>query len=247
MESNKSYFLFFKEKKQISIEHFNNKFFLLTINKILNIIFPPSCVFCGKICMENEGFLCIDCINIFEKYKLKNRIRRVKEDNKNYYEEMYLYEYKDVVRKFILGYKFNDKSYMYKGFVRLILNDKKIYKKIFSYDIITSVPIHSKRKKLRGYNQSKLIAKEIANIIGIDYKDLVEKVINNNSQSELNKENRIKNVKDVYKVKNSIFLDKKILIIDDIYTTGSTLNEVAKELLKITKKENIGILTIAKD
>ena len=165
----------------------------------------------------------------------------------NYHEEMYLYEYKDIVRKYFLDYKFNDKSYMYKGFERLILNDEKIYKKIFSYDIITSVPIHSKRKKLRGYNQSKLIAKEIANKIGVEYKDLVEKVVNNNPQSELNKENRIKNVKDVYRVKDNIFLDKKILIIDDIYTTGSTINEVAKELLKITKKENIGILTIAKD
>ena len=191
--------------------------------------------------------MCLDCIKIFEKYKIKNRIRKIKDFDKNYNEEMHLFEYKEVVRKHILDYKFNDKSYMYKGFARLVLNDKKIYKKIFSYDIITSVPIHGKRKKLRGYNQSKIIAKEIANIVGIDYKDLVEKVVNNNPQSELNKDGRIKNVKDVYRLKDNTLRKKKILIIDDICTTGSTLNEVAKELLKITKKENIGILTIAKD
>ena len=223
-------------------------------SKITNLVYPPICTFCGKKCMENDGFLCLECIKKLEKFKIKNKVNRNIDKEVNYNEEMYMYEYKDIVRKYIIDYKFNDKSYMYKGFARLILNDKKIYKKINSYDIITAVPIHNKRMKIRGYNQSKLVAKEISILLEKDYIDLVEKIKNNIAQSTLNRKQRIENVKDSYRIKsfyikenNKLFSNKKILIIDDIYTTGSTINEVAKEVSKITKKENIGILTIAKD
>ena len=128
--------------------------------------------------------------------------------------------------------------------------NEKFCVQIKKYDIITSVPISKKRLKERGYNQSTIIAKSLAKDLGLQYTDnLLFKKMDNIPQSLLKKENREDNVKNVYsfntkrkeKVKN-----EKILIVDDIFTTGSTANECAR-ILKNEKVEKIGILTIAKD
>ena len=66
------------------------------------------------------------------------------------------------IRKEILDYKFNDKSYYYRAFSNILLNNKNICKILKSYDIIVPVPIHKKRKFQRGYNQAELITKQIA-------------------------------------------------------------------------------------
>lgn len=127
---------------------------------------------------------------------------------------------------------------------------QKSFENLKKYDIIIIVPISKQRKKDRGYNQSELLAKEISKIIKIPIATKVlYKIKNTVPQSSLNKKEREKNVKGVYKVKNITKLyDKKILIIDDIYTTGNTLNECAKALIQQgIKKANIGVLTIAKD
>ena len=125
----------------------------------------------------------------------------------------------------------------------------KKYVELFGkYDIIGAVPIHKKRKIERGYNQSELIAKELAkNIQGLEYKKILIKIKNNQRQSELKKEQRLENVKDVYEIQNKqIIQGKKIILFDDIYTTGSTVNECSKIMLQAGTKK-VGVLTIAKD
>ena len=118
------------------------------------------------------------------------------------------------------------------------------------YDIITTVPISKKRQKKRGYNQTELIAKELCKILSKRLnKNIIYKIKDNTPQSMLNKKQREENIKGVYIVKNiKSILNKKILIIDDIYTTGNTVNECARVLVnKGIKKEDIGVLTIAID
>ena len=153
----------------------------------------------------------------------------------------------------MLDYKFNSKSYLYATIVNFLLKNEKFFEILKTYDTIIPVPISKKRYKARGYNQSELIAKELvrkllASGIQIKYnnkclfkiKDIIE-------QSKLNKEERQKNIQGVYKLYNKQLLyNKKILLIDDIYTTGSTVNECCKVLIEAQLKK-IGILTIAKD
>ena len=112
-----------------------------------------------------------------------------------------------------------------------------------SYDIIGAVPIHKKRKDERGYNQSELIAKELAKSIpNLEYKKILTKTKNNKRQSELNKEERIQNVKDVYEIQNKpIIKNKKIVLFDDIYTTGNTVNECSRVLKENGAKEVLAI------
>lgn len=161
---------------------------------------------------------------------------------------MYIFMYEGYIRNTIINYKFNDKSYIYKTFSNYILKNEKFIEKIKSYDIIMPVPISRNRKKERGYNQSTLIARDISNKLNIKLDERsIYKKINIVPQSTLNKEQREKNIKDAYGIINlKNIQNKKVLIFDDIYTTGSTANECSKILITNGAKE-IGILTIAKD
>ena len=106
-----------------------------------------------------------------------------------------------------------------------------------------------KKVKQRGYNQSQLLASKIVNKIPdlILEKQILVKYKENKTQSSLNKLQRLENVKNVYKVQNTAKIkEKKVLLFDDIYTTGATVNECAKVLKQAGAKE-VGILTIAKD
>ena len=129
-----------------------------------------------------------------------------------------------------------------------MLKNKKFFSILKSYDTIIPVPISKKRRKERGYNQSELIAKEMAKNLGIEYNtDCLIKVKNIVEQSKLNKEERQKNIQGVYELhKQNKLQNKKILLIDDIYTTGSTVNECCK-ILKQASPKQIEVFTLAKD
>lgn len=227
------------------------------IEKALELIFLPSCGICGKL---GEGYLCKKCGKSLEEYKiLKIEInsRKLEKSNndsnsnskyEDYIEKLFLYEYKDIIRQKMIQYKFNDKSYLYKLFCELILKDKKTCEFINSYDIIIPVPVHKKKKIKRGYNQCELITRELSKKLKINtYNNILIKKNNNKTQSTLNKNERTENVKDAYKVINiDKIKDKRILIFDDIYTTGSTINECIR-VLKIAGIEKIGVLILAKD
>ena len=195
------------------------------------------CGICGKL---NKDFLCNKCE---KQLKEQAKFEIQKNQNNNYFQEhLYIFSYQGMIRKIILNYKFKDKSYLYKTIVNFLLKDKKFFQIFKSYDTIIPVPISKKRKKERGYNQSELLAKEIAKTVGIDCNtNCLFKTKNIIEQSKLNKEERQSNIQGVYELRN-----KKIIILDDIYTTGSTINECCKILQK-AKAKTIGVLTIAKD
>ena len=245
-----------------------NKIFIIQ-EKITNLIYPQTCGICGKITTKT---ICPKCnrelkkqseINIFTENEIDENF-----EERYFNELMYIFKYEGQIRQLIIDYKFNEKSYMYKTFVNFLLNNKKIFENIKKYDKIIPVPISKKRYKERGYNQSLLIAKEIVrqiskrrletdekNTIKISKKQTNLELVNNCliktkniiEQSKLNKEDRQQNIQGVYSIQNKkIITNKKILLIDDIYTTGSTVNECSRILQQANPKK-IGILVLAKD
>lgn len=209
------------------------------------IIFPQCCLICGKYV---EDILCAKCKKELSE-KINVRVENENGFNEIYFEKhCYIFKYQDI-RNLILDYKFNDKSYLYEIFSKNIIKNEKICGILKKYDIIIPVPIHKIRKNERGYNQSELIAKKIAeNIESLKYENqVVKKVIHNNMQSSLDKSSRNQNVKNVYKVVNiQKIKNKRIILFDDIFTTGSTVNEISK-ILKQNGAKQILVLTIAKD
>ena len=208
---------------------------------MLNLIFPQTCGYCNKIYKEA---VCPKC-----KIKLKNLERaKIIKHNKCFNLHIYLYKYEGIIREKILDYKFEEKAYLYKSFVNNIISNKNILEVLQKHEIIIPVPMYCKKENKRGYNQTKLIAKELGKYLNLKYHDnILYKNKNTIEQSKLNKKERAENVKDIYIIKNKeIIKDKNILLFDDIFTTGSTVNECSK-ILKQNGAGEIDVLTIAKD
>ena len=220
---------------------------IIILETILDFIYPQVCGICGKL---NTESLCNKC-----KIKLKKEFQfqtdNYEEDmSKNFIEHNYVFKYENIIRSLILGLKFQEKPYIYKTIAYFLKNMQKNLEKLKKYDIIIVVPVSKQRKLERGYNQSELIARKISKIIKVPIaKKILYKTKNTVPQSSLNKKQREENIKGVYQAINITKLyNKKILLIDDIYTTGNTINECANILVQNgIKRTDIGVLTIAKD
>lgn len=210
----------------------------------IDLIYPPVCGICGKLCNE---FLCKKCYIMLKK-QARCMVDNYVNHDKNFDEHLYIFKYEGIIRKIILRYKFQDKSYLYKTFVDFLLKDENLFEILKKYDTIIPVPISRKRQKQRGYNQSELLAREIEEHTNLKCeslclfktKDIVE-------QSKLHREERIQNIQGAYELKNpQLLVHKKIILLDDIYTTGSTVDECCR-ILREAKPRKLGVLTIAKD
>lgn len=212
---------------------------------ILSLFFPPVCGFCNEI---NSQYLCDNCRRKFDAIKT-SQIENYEKDPVYFDEHFYMFKYEKDIREYILKYKFNEKSYMYKSFAKLMCEDKVFMQELSSkIDVIVSVPVHKKRFKVRGYNQSSLIAKEIAKLLKIDYhENVLIKDKNIVAQSSLEKLDRVRNIKDAFALgKNAdLIKEKNVLLIDDVFTTGATVNECCR-LLKKQGASYVIVATIAK-
>ena len=202
---------------------------------------------CGICEKESRNSLCFKCR---KKIQREFKFTTIYSKKQNFSEQYYLFQYKNLIRNLILQIKFQRKPYIYKTIEYFLQNNKKYLEKLKKYDIIIVVPLSWKRRLQRGYNQSQLVAETISNILQIKVESkILYKTKNIVPQSTLNKKERKENIKGAFKIRNiEKIKNKKILIIDDIYTTGNTLNECSKMLIENgIQKENIGVLTLAKD
>ena len=113
------------------------------VSFVLNLIYPPKCGICGKL---DKEFLCSKCCKMLEKNTNFN-IEKNADLEYNFDEHIYMFKYEGVIRKIILEYKFQDKSYLYKTIVNFLLKNEKLFEIIKSYDTIVPVPISKNRKK----------------------------------------------------------------------------------------------------
>lgn len=210
----------------------------MNFQKALNLFFPIKCGVCGKIGLP----ICNKCEEIIKKHEINLTNKELFNTNIEI-KKIFIYKYDDIIRDLLINYKFNDYSYLADTFAYLIKNNKKMFGILKSYDIIIPVPLHKKRLLERGYNQTELIAKKLG--IKVETNCLI-KIKNIKPQSTKNAEERKKDIKNTYILKNKEKIKgKKVLLFDDIYTTGSTANECIKTIIKATNK--IGFLSIAKD
>ena len=238
-----------KARNNIKLKNIYNQWW----ENFQKLVFPPVCGICGKL---NENYLCGRCNIMLQKeafFQVDNYITETGFKRKYFDEHIYFFQYQGLIREQIINYKFNDEAYKYKAISNFILKnfilkDLKILQILNKYDVIIPVPISKKRLKERGYNQAELIANQIAKtlekciITNCLYKD--KNIV---AQSTLNRDEREQNIKDVYELKNEKnLLNKMVLLVDDIYTTGSTVNECCR-ILEIAQTRKIGVMTIAKD
>lgn len=189
------------------------------------------CKICGTpFDIDSEDFdICLNCTKDKPKY---NKSRS-------------LIKFDDKSKKLIHRFKYYDNTNLSRLFAKMLYSK---YKNIINEsDIITCVPMHKMKRIFRLYNQSQILSNDIAKLAKIRFiPDLLIKVKNNKSQTYLSKSERKKNLSntiiynDKYKIEN-----KNILLIDDVITTGETINYISKILIS-KKPNNINIISIAK-
>lgn len=152
-------------------------------------------------------------------------------------------EYNDTSKKMILGLKYNNKTYMSK-YIATIMKEKLEVEGI-EFDYILFVPLHKRRLKKRGFNQSEKIAKHLGKEISTQVIDSISRKSYTKMLYKLKKQERFQELKNVFVIKQSknLLNNKNILLVDDIFTTGATTNEISK-LLKETGVNKIYIMTL---
>ncbi|HKM05087.1 MAG TPA: double zinc ribbon domain-containing protein [Lachnospiraceae bacterium] len=194
----------------------------------LKYIKEPFCCKCGKQLTEKGKEYCFDCATKPHKYT-KGRA---------------LFEY-DCIHGSIYKFKYQGREEYSKFYGKEVV--KHLGKEILSWNAqaLIPVPLHKSRMKKRGFNQTLLIATEISKYLGIPVNDsLIARCKNTIPQKELDDRERQNNLKRAFKiVRNDVKLST-IIIIDDIYTTGSTINAMTEQL-KAIGIENIYFITLS--
>ena len=200
--------------------------FNIIYKPVVDTIFPPVCFLCDSLLDNNRKVVCTKC---WSKLKLLSNIelRDIKEVIlKNNFNDIYiLYDFTDEFQKVIHLLKYERCLTLAYYFAQeLISKFKESF--FFKYDFIIPVPLHIIKYRERGYNQCLEILKHLP---GNKSKNLLQRKKNTLSQTKLSREERILNINNAFECKNNI-QSSRILLFDDIITTGSTLNECGKEL-----------------
>ncbi len=193
--------------------------------KLLWLMYPPRCPFCHRF-LDGAMAICPQC-EVRLPYIPEGMLDRVSGNVDAYYSVLM---YKGNVRESIHRYKFGGLS-LYAGIYAPLMCQCADENELDA-DIITWVPLSAQRKRKRGYDQAKLLAEPLAEYIDVPCVPLLKKIRNNPAQSgAASVEDRHRNVKGAYRYAGAGALDgKRIILVDDVVTTGSTLEECARVL-----------------
>ncbi len=210
-------------------------------DRLLRFLFPPKCVLCRCLLPDQQTDLCHSCRTNTENFtKIKFKPSFVARWTGVWY-------YKDNVRSSILRYKFGNKRHYVSAYAR-ILAIKLQTEGLDSFDVLTWVPVGPLRRLKRGYDQVKLLADALGQELNVEPVHTLKKIRNTPPQSGIPDASRRRaNVLGAYKPVNiSQFAGKRVLLLDDILTTGATASECARVLLTAGATEvNLAVLAVA--
>lgn len=200
--------------------------------RLLELLYPSRCILCRKFLTKEETDLCPDCRkNAPEFTKAKSRIPFVAGWTALWY-------YKDNPRQSVLRFKFGNKRHYALAYGRL-LGIRLLKDMPEGFDFISYVPTGRLRVFKRGYDQAKLVAAATASELGFEVTSVLKKIRNTPPQSRIQGAARRRaNVLGAYAVIDpAVIRNKRILLLDDVITTGATCSECAKTLLIAGAKE----------
>ncbi len=193
---------------------------------LTRLLFPPKCIFCGRVLETDREVLCLQCRTEEDQCPAS----RKKLSFVDGWTAVWYYEGK--VRRSLLRYKFYGKRAYGPGFAQYLA--RKIRAEYpQGFDCLTWVPISSLRKLRRGFDQVELLAEHVGRELGMEPVRLLHKIRHNRPQSRIvGQARRRANVLGAYRaVDPQQIRGKRILLLDDIITTGATVGECARVLL----------------
>ena len=208
---------------------------------ILRLLFPPKCILCGKLLRDAETDLCHSCrIDSPECHKNNLIFSFLDSWTAVWYYDGY-------IRKSLHRYKFGRARHYAAGYGRLLaMRLTEMHPE--GFDVLTWVPVSRIRKFTRGYDQVELLALAVGRELGMEPVGTLRKLRNNPPQSGISgEEKRRANVLGVYRAVDPEGIQgKRVLLLDDIITTGATAGECARVLLTAGAKEvHCGCIAVA--
>ena len=199
---------------------------------VLAILFPPKCILCEKLLEKEETDLCRTCRREAIEYPAGKRKPQFLDSF------VAVWYYEGYIRKSLLRYKFGRRRNYAPAYGRLLaMRIQKEYPE--GIECLTWVPVSAFRKFTRGFDQVELIARAVGKELGIPPVCTLKKIRHNRRQSRITgAAQRRANVLGAYRAQNvSAFQGKRVLLLDDILTTGATVEECARVLLTAGAKE----------
>ncbi|OHA62151.1 MAG: hypothetical protein A2117_02055 [Candidatus Wildermuthbacteria bacterium GWA2_46_15] len=194
---------------------------------VLDVVLPRSCLGCGRegkyICEQCDLFLS-EAPTIFPKGDLEEVVSG--------------WEYDGLIKDIISKIKYDG---MFDAINELVEKALAIKEPFWpAGTVVTFVPLFKKRERERGFNQAKLIAKKLGGMTGKDVLPFLEKIKDTRSQTELDKVERLANVKGSFRKKEGAVCPNNVLLVDDVWTSGATMRECAKVLRRAGVKKVFG-------
>lgn len=191
---------------------------------LLDLIYPPKCVFCGKLLDTSQTDLCRAC-----RAGLPETAASVRQ-GKHFETCVSLCYYENAVADSVRRYKFRGMSHYADAYGRLLA--MMLLRERVTFDLVSWVPISAKRARERGYDQTRLLAEAVTKELGAPCVQTLCKHRHNPAQSGMKSaKERHDNVRDAYRaVDSERFRGKRVLLLDDVITTGATLNECSRVL-----------------
>ncbi len=205
---------------------------------ILDLLFPPKCIFCGKLA---EDMICEACAA-----SLPETGDRAREEVESGLVCVAPLHYEGSVRESLLRFKFEDRRHYARGYAELLARAAAL-ELGGEFDLVSWVPVSEKRRRERGYDQAELLAAELCRLWETAPVRTLHKTVHTAAQSGITApEERRANVLGVYEAANrEQWEGKRILLVDDILTTGATVAEAARTLRFAGAKE-VSVLTVAR-
>ena len=226
------------------------------IDKCLGILYPQTCYFCGKVCKTHICKECEGKVTYIHEPICKKCGKPLRYEEKEYCtdcaEKDFYYEqgrsvwlHAGNVPWSIYQFKYHNRRIYGEFYAEELFRLYGDLMRKWMIDTIIPIPLHRRRRRTRGYNQAELVARHLGKLanLQVDTKSVI-RVNYTRPQKELSQKERQKNLRNAFRVTKHWKPGKNILLIDDIYTTGSTINSVA-EVLKEKGAQKVWFLTIS--
>lgn len=222
----------------------------------LRVLYPQTCYFCGEI---SRTAICENCakkIVYIQEPRCKTCGKPIRYEEKEYCEDCTkrkfyydqgrsLWIHKGPVAWSVYQFKYHNRRIYGAFYAKELWRLYAKWIKDMEIDVIIPVPLHWRRRKNRGYNQAEIVARHLSRYSGIPMNRwAIKRIRYTERQKNLNNKERRKNLEGAFKITKSWKQVSRVLLVDDIYTTGNTIDEIAK-VLKAKGAEKVYFLAIS--
>ncbi|MDX1629840.1 MAG: ComF family protein [Fulvivirga sp.] len=220
------------------------------LSDFISLFFPHYCTACKQALAKGEKLICLSCF-----YQIPKTDSHLSGDNyiaTKFYGKIQLshvfaffkFERKGRVQKILHQLKYGGKpelgEMLGQQYGEVLVSQQ--YEQAF--DVVTAVPLHKSKQRRRGYNQSEAFGRGLAQSMGLPYMSMIKRIKNSATQTRRSRLNRWENVSQVFEPTSPKIAGQRILLVDDVITTGATLESCGLVLQQAGAK-SVGIAAIA--